>query len=112
MSYIKRTNTKEILKYLGFYSVTAILGPGQCGKSTLAKRIIDSFPKTFYIDLELPSDLAKLQDTEAFFTLKSDSLICLDEIQRLPEIFPLIRSIVDRTDKPGRFLLLGSVLVN
>ncbi|MCK5197025.1 MAG: ATP-binding protein [Spirochaetales bacterium] len=108
MSYVERTSTKEILKYLGFYPVTAILGPRQCGKSTLAKRIIHSFPNTIYIDLELPSDMAKLQDAEAFFTVNNDSLICLDEIQRLPDIFPLIRSIVDRTNKPGRFLLLGS----
>ena len=108
MSYIERISTKKVLKYLGFYPVTAILGPRQCGKSTLAKKIINSLPDTIYLDLELPSDLAKLQDTEAFFTLNMETLICLDEIQRLPEIFPLIRSIVDRTNNPGQFLLLGS----
>ena len=108
MSYVERVSSKEVLKYVSFFPVTAILGPRQCGKSTLAKKIMQSIPGTVYLDLELTSDFAKLQDPEAFFTLNREALICLDEIQRLPEIFPLIRAVVDRTNNPGQFLLLGS----
>ncbi|MEW5816597.1 MAG: ATP-binding protein [Spirochaetota bacterium] len=88
--------------------VTAILGPRQCGKSTLAKKIILSKRNTLYLDLELTSDLNKLHDAEAFFRMNKEKLICLDEIQRMPEIFPLLRSIVDINKRNGQFLLLGS----
>jgi len=58
--------------------------------------------------LERPSDLAKLQDPEAFFRLQRGRLVCLDEVQRAPEIFPVLRSILDETGKNGQLLVLGS----
>ena len=86
----------------------ALLGPRQCGKTTLAKMALESYPGFVYLDLENPTDAAKLQDPPAFFALHQDSLICLDEIQRVPELFPVLRGEIDRADRNGMFLLLGS----
>ena len=58
--------------------------------------------------MERPSDLQKLENAEWFLTSQSDKLICIDEIQRRPDLFPLIRSLVDEWNKPGCFLVLGS----
>ena len=88
--------------------VTAILGPRQCGKSTLAKQIIKNFPNSIIIDLERDSDLSKLIDAEWFLSAQRGKLICIDEIQRKPDIFPLIRSLTDDWNYNGAFLILGS----
>ncbi len=61
-----------------------------------------------YLDLELPSDLSKLSDAETFLTANAGHLICIDEVQRAPGLFPLLRSLMDRAGTPGQFLLLGS----
>lgn len=85
-----------------------ILGPRQCGKSTLAKKLLDEWEHSLYLDLERPSDLDKLRDPEYFLELHKDKLICLDEVQRKPEIFQVLRALIDDERRPGRFLLLGS----
>ncbi len=107
--YIPRNILREVLESLRDYPVVAILGPRQVGKSTLAKKIIQKKTNSLYLDLERPSDLRKLDNAEYFFSQNKKSLICLDEIQQLPEIFPLIRSLVDERKKSGQFLVLGSV---
>ncbi len=86
----------------------ALLGPRQVGKSTLAKQIIKPFKNAIYLDLEKPSDLNKLRDPEAYFSLHADKFICLDEIQRTPELFPVLRSVIDERQRNGQFLILGS----
>ncbi|TAL39166.1 MAG: ATP-binding protein [Spirochaetes bacterium] len=86
----------------------AILGPRQCGKSTLARSILASHKNAVFLDLERPSDLRKIEDIEAFFEINADCLVCLDEVQRAPEIFPALRSILDRSGMNGRLLILGS----
>lgn len=89
------------------FPVTGIIGPKQVGKTTLAK----TFPynKPFlYLDLEKLSDLNKLNDPELFFASIPEQTIILDEIQHKPELFPLIRSLVDENRTPGRFVILGS----
>jgi len=78
------------------------------GKSTLAEMVIEHFPDALYLDLERPSDMNKLTDPEAFFQQFQDRLICLDEIQRAPELFALLRSVIDKSKRHGQFLLLGS----
>lgn len=88
--------------------MVTLLGPRQVGKSTLAKRIINATSKGVYLDLERPSHLRKLETPEYFFSQNKDSLVCLDEIQRRPEIFPLLRSFIDEQKKNGQFLILGS----
>jgi predicted AAA+ superfamily ATPase len=61
-----------------------------------------------YLDLERPSDLAKLTEPELYLEAHADALVVLDEIQRVPDLFPVLRSLVDAARRPGRFLLLGS----
>lgn len=108
IKYIPR-NAHEILKNaLHHNPVVAMVGPRQCGKSTLAKEVIQNWPHSLYLDLELPSDLRKLEEPEWFLREHKDRLICLDEIQRCPDLFPLLRALVDQDRRPGRFLILGS----
>jgi len=106
--YIPRMLQEEVQASLLKNPVTAVLGPRQCGKSTLVKQMIAPLDDVLYLDLERPSDIQKMEDPEWFLSSQDDKLICLDEIQRLPEIFPLIRSLVDEHRVPGRFLILGS----
>ena len=91
------------------FPVVAIIGPRQVGKTTLAKLIAKSFNKeSIYIDLENPQDLAKLQDPVLYFEANQDKCIILDEVQRNPDLFPVLRSMIDLNRVPGRFILLGS----
>jgi len=106
--YIPRRLESELRECLQDFPAVAVLGPRQCGKSTLARAIIAQLPDTVYLDLEKPADLAKLQEPELFFFLHKDKLICLDEIQRLPEIFAPLRAIIDSRNRNGQFLILGS----
>ncbi len=107
--FLPRIKTQEIRNTIQNFPVTAVIGPRQCGKSTLVKHLIeDYYPDSLYLDLERPSDLEKLNDAEWFLSTQKNKLICIDEIQRKPELFPLIRSLVDEWDKPGCFLVLGS----
>ena len=106
--YIERKLQSEIVSCLDTFPAVAILGPRQCGKSTLARKIIQGAGDTVYLDLELPSDIQKLSEPELFFRQQGKKLICLDEIQRMPEIFPVLRSLIDENRINGRFLILGS----
>lgn len=106
--YIHRYLEPSVLKSLQNFPVTAVTGPRQCGKSTLVKHLLEAYPENIYLDLERPSDLQKLENAEWFLTSQKGKLICIDEIQRKPELFPLIRSLTDEWDKPGCFLILGS----
>lgn len=91
------------------FPVVALLGPRQVGKTTLASRIgNDASTEVLHLDLELASHLARLADPELYLGRHAESLVILDEVQRLPEIFPVLRSLVDADRRPGRFLLLGS----
>lgn len=107
-AYIPRFIQKEAKECLYDFPVVTILGPRQCGKSTLARHISTKFKDTVYLDLEKPSDLRKLDEAELYLQTYSDQMICLDEIQRRPDLFPLLRSLIDEKRKKGRFLILGS----
>ena len=106
--YIHRYLESSVFKALQSFPVVAVTGPRQCGKSTLVKHLLETHQESIYLDLERPSDLRKLEDAEWFLNSQKNKLICIDEIQRQPELFPLIRSLVDEWDKPGCFLILGS----
>lgn len=107
--YIQRNIEPIVMSSLEHNPVTAILGPRQCGKSTLARHIIESYSKdAIYLDLERPSDLRKLDDAEWFLQSQKEKLICLDEIQRKPELFPVLRALSDDWGSNGHFLILGS----
>lgn len=105
---INRVIQKEVEKSLTFSPIVGILGPRQVGKTTLAKEICREYPNALYIDLELPSDRNKLQNAEYYLENHRENLIIIDEIQILPELFPLIRSLVDKDRRPARFMILGS----
>ena len=93
---------------LQHYPVVAILGARQVGKTTLARQLVDglSGPATVF-DLENPRDLARLDDP--LLALESlRGLVVLDEIQRRPDLFPVLRVLADRRPLPARFLVLGS----
>ncbi len=86
--------------------VVALLGPRQCGKTTLARELVD-VDSLNYFDLESPTSLARLSAPEtALRPLRG--LVVIDEIQRRPDLFPLLRVLADRRPLPARFLILGS----
>jgi predicted AAA+ superfamily ATPase len=106
---IERKIRTDIERSLKEYPVVGIVGSRQTGKTTLAKQIkSDLKAKTIYLDLELPSDLNKIRDAEIYLNQYSDNLVIIDEIQCQPSLFPLIRALVDKNRKAGRFLILGS----
>ncbi len=106
--YIKRHLEDKIVAALRANPAVALLGPRQCGKSTLARKLAERLPRFLYLDLESDADLNKLGQPELFFQNNADRLVCLDEIQRLPHLFPVLRSILDRQERNGQLLLLGS----
>jgi len=108
MKYIERGIETTILKYLNNFPAVAILGPRQCGKSTLAKQIILENIPSVYLDLEKASDRNRLSDPDLFFSINKDKLVCLDEIQKMPDIFRSLRSTIDENASNGQFLILGS----
>jgi len=78
------------------------------GKTTLAKNHFSDTQKFVYLDLERNSDRAKLTDPELFLQSNTDKTVVLDEIQFMPELFPLLRSLIDENRTPARFIILGS----
>ena len=105
---ISRKIESFVNENLRTFPAVAILGPRQCGKSTLAK-MLQKKPGTFlYLDLQNLDDLNKLSEPTLYFQANQDVTICLDEIQLVPELFSILRSEIDRHRRPGRFILLGS----
>lgn len=105
MRYIPRQLTEQLRFFLRSFPAVLLVGPRQCGKSTLARHVL---PGWTYLDLERPADLSVLAaDLEGFFEAHPRSVV-LDEAQRLPEIFSVLRYVIDRSGGKGRFLLLGS----
>ncbi|MDR2108217.1 MAG: ATP-binding protein [Coriobacteriales bacterium] len=106
--YLQRLLQEPVRQSLAGFPVTAIIGPRQAGKSTLAKHILKSVPNGVYLDLERPSDLARLENAELYLTSQRGKLVCIDEIQRMPQLFGLLRSLTDEWGTNGSFLILGS----
>lgn len=98
----------KISKAFTVHPVVAILGSRQCGKTTLARLFAETQTSEVTVfDLEDPAHLARLQNPKlALEELKG--LVIIDEVQRVPELFPVLRVLVDRRQNPGRFLILGS----
>lgn len=96
-------------------AAVALIGPRQVGKTTLALKLGESLPSV-YLDLESPQDIAKLSDPELFFERHRDKLVILDEIHRFPELFRVLRGVIDRSRRAGRrtglFLILGSASID
>ena len=120
----------ELTGYLDEFPAVAILGPRQAGKTTLAhqvaQRLMSPGPlpgsspgaamPALYLDLETPADLAQLADPSAFFARHADRLVILDEVQRAPDVFAVLRGVIDQRRRAGarsgQFLLLGSASID
>lgn len=105
---LPRIKLSEIDEMLQDFPVVAIIGPRQCGKSTLAQHIASQQPDAVFLDMEDPDDRVVLSNPTLFFAANKNKLICLDEIQFAPDLFQTLRSTVDKTKRNGQFLLLGS----
>jgi predicted AAA+ superfamily ATPase len=96
----------DIQRKLETNRVVALIGPRQCGKTTMARQFVP--PSSInYFDLEDPISLARL-DQPMIALQDLEGIIVIDEIQRRPDLFPVLRVLVDRTPLPARFLILGS----
>ena len=103
---VRPTDLKLVRSALKRSRVVALLGPRQCGKTTLARQFVPA-DSLNYFDLEDPQGLARLTEPDtALRPLKR--LVVIDEIQRRPDLFPLLRVLADRKPLPARFLILGS----
>ena len=114
---IHRLAEARISDLLTRFPAVAVLGPRQVGKTTLARRIVEELgAAAVYLDLELPSHRAKLSDPELYFSSQEDRLVVLDEIQRVPGLFEVLRGVIDERRRQGRrhrqFLLLGSASID
>jgi len=111
---IKRTMQEALEQALARQAAVALIGPRQVGKTTLAHAIAAGRP-SLYLDLENPTDRAKLAEPELFLARHEDKLVVLDEIHRVPELFSSLRGIIDQGRRQGRrtgrFLLLGSAAI-
>jgi len=89
------------------HSVVALLGPRQCGKTTLSRAFIEGKVGVHIFDLEDPTHLAILENPKTALE-PLEGVVIIDEIQRLPDLFPLLRVLVDQPKNRKKFLILGS----
>ncbi len=103
---LPRRFTPRLGQLLRRFPIVCILGPRQCGKTTFIRNVLTGWS---YLDLERPSDLARISADPEDLLRRLKSPLILDEAQRLPELFPVLRSFVDeRRTRRGRIVLLGS----
>ena len=108
-SMIQRHLQKEIFTLMKQFPAVAILGARQVGKTTLAKQIATAQKRpTLYLDLENPLDVRRLADPYTFLTDNKDKCIIIDEVQTIPSMFAVLRSVIDENRRNGKFILLGS----
>jgi len=106
---IKRIAQAQLHDLLEQFPAVGIIGPRQVGKTTLSKFV--QTDEMIYLDLESDIDLARLSDPGLFLRTNQAKTIIIDEVQNMPELFPLLRSLIDEDRRPGRFILLGSVVL-
>lgn len=99
-------DTRNLLEAISHAPVTLLTGPRQVGKSTLARQTIASSPLAFF-DLEDHRDLARLAEPTLALRDTGETIV-VDEAQRMPDLFPTLRVLVDENRRPGRFVVLGS----
>ncbi|MDQ6812172.1 MAG: ATP-binding protein [Bacteroidota bacterium] len=106
---IERKLNNEVKILLKQFPAVAILGARQVGKTTMAKEIAAVQKKpTLYLDLENPLDVRRLEDPFTFLTDNKDKCVIIDEVQTIPSLFSVLRSVIDNDRRNGRFILLGS----
>ena len=102
-------HVRTIRRRLRAFPVVAILGPRQIGKTTLARQVTEAHPgPARHLDLEHPADLNRLLDDPLLVLEGLRGLVVIDEVQRRPDLFPVLRVLADRRPRPARFLVLGS----
>jgi uncharacterized protein len=108
---IERSITPFLQSELAYWPAVALLGPRQVGKTTLALQTAKTLPH-IYLDLESDVDRGKLAQPELYLSQHHDKLVILDEVHRVPGLFPVLRGLIDQSVRngqgPGRYLLLGS----
>lgn len=109
---IRRRAEQRVLRSLSEAPAVALLGPRQVGKTTLARAIADQVTGSVYLDLEDRDHAARLTEPTLYLERQAERLVILDEIQRMPGLFEVLRGQIDRRRREGRrthqFLLLGS----
>ena len=107
-----RLAQQQLADLLALFQAVVLIGPRQAGKTTLALAEAAGRGDALYLDLELPSAQRQLDDPEAFLLAQRNKLVILDEVQRLPELFTVLRGVIDirrrAGEAAGQFLLLGS----
>ncbi len=106
--YVERLLEASIMELLTWSPAVAIIGARQVGKSTLASHLVPKNLASVYLDLEDPRNKLRLSDPFLFFDQFRDGLICLDEVQVMPDLFVHIKAYIDQYPKSGQFLMLGS----
>lgn len=107
--YVQRLIQNELIELVDQFPVVGIIGSRQVGKTTLAKHLINNINKEcLYLDLELPEDQSKLYEPQLFLEQHYDKCVILDEIQQIPELFPVLRALIDKQKTAGRYIILGS----
>jgi len=102
----RKQSEKRLRETLTEAPVVLLTGPRQVGKSTLARRVVEPSPTNFF-DLEDPRDLARLAEPTLALS-RLNGTVVIDEAQLQPDLFPVLRVLVDEDRRPGRFLVLGS----
>jgi uncharacterized protein len=106
---ISRHLTPEVIRLAQYFPVVGIIGPRQVGKTTIARFATSNWSKPIlFLDLEDPEHVASLQQPMLFLERYVEHTVIIDEVQRMPELFPVLRVLIDRNRTPGRFILLGS----
>lgn len=109
---LQRQLYTTLLESLQTFPVVGLIGPRQVGKTSLCRQLATEMAQAgkpvLMLDLERPSELAKLADAELFLEPLAEQLVILDEVQLRPDLFSVIRPLVDAHRRPGRFLVLGS----
>ncbi len=106
---LKRSLYEELLFRWQHFPATCILGLRQVGKTSLVQQLVQEQEGRFiYLDMENPEDAIKLASPVLFLKAQDEKTVVIDEVQRMPELFPILRSMIDLKRVPGRFILLGS----
>jgi uncharacterized protein len=110
MEDIKRVIPGNLADILDYFKIIGILGPRQVGKTTYAQQLMAMFPERIfeYIDLESSEDNRKLTDAETWLEQQKGKTVVIDEIQQRPELFGLLRSVVDKSKEKCQCIILGS----
>ena len=114
---ITRQAQATVLDKLAHMPAVVLLGPRQVGKTTLARQIANDWPSgAVYLDLERPADRLRLDDADSYLRSQQGKLVVIDEIHRAPDVFEILRGIIDDNrqagQRCGQFLLLGSAALD